>query len=50
MCRGTVEQRQFDMLTQKRTVAETWIDGMHIDGKGGLTLTLDTLRGFLQAA
>jgi SNF2 family DNA or RNA helicase len=50
MCRGTVEQRQFDMLTQKRTVAEAWIDGQHIDAKGGLTLTLDTLREFLQAA
>lgn len=50
MCRSTVEQRQFDMLTQKRTVAEAWIDGQHIDAKGGLTLTLDTLREFLQAA
>jgi SNF2 family DNA or RNA helicase len=50
MCRGTVEQRQFDMLSQKRTVAEAWIDGQHIDAKGGLTLTLDTLREFLQAA
>ena len=50
MCKNTVEQRQFDMLVQKRQVAEAWIDGQHIDGKGGLTLTLETLRSFLEAA
>jgi SNF2 family DNA or RNA helicase len=50
MAKNTIEQRQFDMLTQKRTVAEAWIDGQHIDAKGSLTLTLETLRSFLDAA
>jgi len=49
MAKGTIEQRQFDMLTQKRVVSEAWIDGKHLDAKGGLTLTLDTLKQFLQA-
>jgi SNF2 family DNA or RNA helicase len=48
MARNTIEQRQLEMLKQKRKVAETWIDGQHIDARGGLTLTLDTLRRFLE--
>ena len=48
MAKRTVEQRQFDMLTQKRMVAEAWVDGQHIDAKGALTLTLETLRSFLE--
>ena len=46
---GTIEQRQLEMLKQKAKVAEAWIDAQHIDAKGGLTLTLGTLKAFLEA-
>lgn len=46
--KGTIEQRQLDMLKQKKVIAEAWIDAQHIDAKGGLTLTLDTLKRFLE--
>jgi SNF2 family DNA or RNA helicase len=45
--KGTIEERQLEMLKQKAKVAEAWIDAQHIDAKGGLTLTLSTLREFL---
>lgn len=48
--KGTVEERQLEMLKQKAKVSEAWIDAQHIDAKGGLTLTLSTLRQFLEAA
>ena len=50
LTRGTIEDRQFAILRQKTQVAEAWIDGRHIDAKGGLTLTLESLRSFLEAA
>jgi|SRR5580765_43738 len=50
LTRATIEDRQFAMLGQKQQVAEAWIDGKHIDVKGGLTLTLESLRSFLEAA
>lgn len=50
MAKNTIEVRQYEMLRQKNKVAETWIDGQHIDAKGGLTLTLGTLKEFLEAA
>jgi SNF2 family DNA or RNA helicase len=46
--KDTIEERQLSMLKQKAKVAEAWIDAQHIDAKGGLTLTLSTLREFLQ--
>jgi SNF2 family DNA or RNA helicase len=48
--KNTIEERQLEMLTQKRMVSEAWIDGQHIDAKGALTLTLGSLRSFLEAA
>jgi SNF2 family DNA or RNA helicase len=48
--KDTIEERQLEMLKQKAKVSEAWIDAQHIDAKGGLTLTLSTLREFLQAA
>jgi SNF2 family DNA or RNA helicase len=47
LTQGTIEERQMEMLRQKRMVAEAWVDGQHIDAKQGLTLTLDSLRSFL---
>jgi len=48
LTQGTIEERQYEMLEQKRLVAEAFIDGRHRDTKGGFTLSLDTLRRFLQ--
>jgi SNF2 family DNA or RNA helicase len=50
LTRGTIEERQFAMLRQKGMVAGAWLDGQNIDAKGGLTLSLESLRQFLIAA
>lgn len=45
---GSIEERQYEMLQVKRSVNEAFIDGKHHDNDGGMTLTLDTLSGFLR--
>lgn len=45
---GSIEERQYEMLQMKRSVNEAFIDGKHHDNDGGMTLTLDTLSGFLR--
>jgi SNF2 family DNA or RNA helicase len=50
LTQGTIEHRQFDMLREKRLIAEAWLDGAHIDAKDGLTLSLESLRDFLRVA
>lgn len=47
---GSIEQRQHEMLSQKNAVASAVIDGSGIDAKGGLSLTLSSLRTFLANA
>jgi hypothetical protein len=44
---GSIEVRQFDALQQKNAVASAVIDGEGINDKGGVDLTIGTLRGFL---
>ena len=44
---GSIEERQHEMLSQKNAVASAVIDGSGIDAKGGLSLTLSSLRNFL---
>jgi superfamily II DNA or RNA helicase len=44
---GSIEVRQFDALQQKNAVAAAVIDGEGINDKGGVDLTIGTLRGFL---
>jgi SNF2 family DNA or RNA helicase len=43
---GTIEQRMFDMLIQKRAVSRAFIDGDY-DPKGELRLNLESLREFV---
>lgn len=43
----SIEVRQFEMLQQKQRVAEAVVDGKWINDKGGVDLTLGTLREFL---
>jgi SNF2 family DNA or RNA helicase len=45
---GSIEERQYDMLQMKRSVNEAFIDGKHHDNDGSMSLTLDTLTGFLR--
>lgn len=47
LIRGSIEERQFEMLQQKNSVAAAIIDGEGIDSKGGLSMSLGSLREFL---
>lgn len=47
LMRGSIEERQYALLVQKRAVASAIIDGRGIDKQGRLTLTLATLTSFL---
>jgi SNF2 family DNA or RNA helicase len=44
---GSIEVRQHDALQQKNSVANAVMDGEGIDSKGGVDLTLGTLRNFI---
>ena len=44
---GSIEVRQHDALQQKNSVANAVMDGEGIDDKGGVDLTLGTLRNFI---
>ncbi len=44
---NSIEVRQYEMLQQKHRVAEAVVDGKWINDKGGVDLTLGTLREFL---
>ena len=46
--RGSIEERQYDMLQHKRSVNEAFVDGKHHDSKGGMDITLNTLTSFLR--
>jgi SNF2 family DNA or RNA helicase len=46
-CKSTIEERQYEMLIQKRKISEAFIDGQ-FDAKGQLVLDLSSLREFLQ--
>jgi SNF2 family DNA or RNA helicase len=47
LVRGSIEQRQHDMLSQKKTVAGAVLDGTNINSKGGVDLTVGSLIDFL---
>jgi SNF2 family DNA or RNA helicase len=49
MMEGSVENRQYDMLQEKRSIAGAVIDGKH-DREGNLVLNLSTLKDFLIAS
>jgi SNF2 family DNA or RNA helicase len=44
---GSIEQRQYEMLQQKNSVAAAIVDGEGIDKQGELNLTLGSLRQFM---
>lgn len=45
---GSIEERQYEMLQQKRSINEAFIDGKHHDMKGGFDITLSSLSSFLR--
>jgi len=47
LVKDSIEQRQYDMLKQKGTVAGAILDGANINSKGGVDLTVGSLINFL---
>ena len=47
---GSVEERQYEALQQKTSIANAIIDGEGIDEKGGVPLTVGSLKSFLTMA
>lgn len=50
LMRGSIEERQWESLQQKSAVASAVIDGVGIDKEGELTLTIGSLKQFLNSA
>lgn len=48
LIRGSIEERQWEALQQKTAVADAVLDGEGIDAKGGLDLTIGSLKKFLE--
>ena len=44
---NSIEQRQHEALQQKNNVASAVMDGQNIDDKGGIELSLGSLRQFI---
>lgn len=44
---GSIEQRQYDMLRQKKSVANAVLDGEGINERGGVDLTVGSLLNFI---
>jgi len=47
LIRGSIEERQFEMLQQKNSVANAVIDGSGINDRGGIEMNVGSLRTFL---
>lgn len=45
---GSIEQRQYEMLQEKRKTNEAFVDGKHHDQDQGFAITLDSLSNFLR--
>ena len=48
LIKGSLEERQYEMLTQKAKISAAWLDGKGLDTKGGIILDLKTLTEFLK--
>jgi SNF2 family DNA or RNA helicase len=46
--RGSIEERQYEMLQQKKSINEAFVDGKHHDVRGGFDITLGSLSSFLR--
>jgi SNF2 family DNA or RNA helicase len=50
LMQGSVEERMYALLTQKRAIASAVVDGRGIDRKGNLSLDLKSLTEFLESS
>lgn len=48
--KGSIEERQYEMLQQKRAINEAFVDGKHHDVKKGFDITLGSLTEFLRTS
>lgn len=46
--KGSIEERQYDMLQVKKSINEAFVDGKHMDNSGSFTLDINTLSSFLR--
>jgi SNF2 family DNA or RNA helicase len=46
--KGSIEERQYEMLQQKKSINEAFVDGKHHDVRGGFDITLGSLSNFLR--
>ena len=49
LIKDSIEQRQYDMLRQKKSVANAVLDGEGINSRGGVDMTVGSLIDFLTA-
>jgi SNF2 family DNA or RNA helicase len=47
LMKKSIEERQYEMLSQKNAIADAVIDGQGINDKGGVDLTVGSLLNFL---
>ena len=47
---GSIEERQYEALQQKNALASAVVDGEGIDDKGGIPMTVGSLKAFLAAS
>jgi hypothetical protein len=47
---GSIEERQYEALQQKNALASAVVDGEGIDEKGGIPMTVGSLKSFLDAS
>jgi len=48
--KGSIEERQYEMLQMKKKINEAWIDGKHQDSDKGMELDVGTLTTFLETS
>jgi SNF2 family DNA or RNA helicase len=47
LMKDSIEERMWDMLTEKMAIGAAWLDGEGVDAQGTFTITLGTLAEFL---
>lgn len=47
---GSIEERQYEMLQQKKSINEAFVDGKHHDVKKGFDISLGSLSEFLKSS
>jgi len=45
--KGSIEERQYEVLQHKKRVNEAWVDGKHHDSAGGMSIDVESLTAFL---